>query len=388
MQAAAVLIDPMNEPEPSAETGLGARFGSTFAPAGNNNAMNSPSPTGSKNPYRQSPLDGHTHSKSGVPSTSKTGATTTVRASSGSPRPEKFPDYRADAFSDYPSSSGRRRDRASSHGHPPSYQEATSPKLDGRPRRNSSLKGRYPGDKSHQPLDIIRRDSKKAYRSPHLHKRSIPGADMIDRLDPAIGGRAYHHEGPYDAALLARNRDDKHAPVKALESSNEEALKATPRENIKDALERHKPLDGTAIVPPGHTDRFGRRYNYEEGSDLMHEGSSGDAGYKRWPGKDYDPDDLKGESEPMFSLDRSLRAHTINENGIEMEDRAEYRERERQGTLDRRDPVEIAGGEGAYVDREIAAVEGSRDADLGPRRSVGGSFRKRLGSLRKHRKDD
>lgn len=318
-----------------------------------------------------------------------------MRKSSGSPR-EKFPDYRAEAFADYapaPSSS-RRRDRASSHGNPPSYKEATSPQPDQRRRRGSSLRERYPGDKSHQPLDIIRRDSKKAYRSPHLHKRSIPGADMIDRLDPAIGGVAYHHEGPYDAALMARNRNEKNAPLGALKDSNQEALKATPKENIKDALERHKPLDGVAVVPPGQPDRFGRRYEYEEGADLMHEGSSGDAGYKHWNTKDYDPDDLKGESEPTFSLDRALRAHTINENGIEMEDRAaaskDYRERQRKGTLDQRDPVEIAGGEGAYADMEIAGM--SKDADVGgsngPKKSVGGSLKKRIGSLRHRNKDD
>jgi hypothetical protein len=216
---------------------------------------------------------------------------------------------------------------------------------------------------------------------------------MIDRLDPAIGGRAYHHEGPYDAALLSRNRDAKTAPLKALETSNEEALKATPRENIRDAVERHKPLDGVAIVPPGEQDRFGRRYNYEEGADLMHEASSGDAGYKRWPGKDYDPDDLKGESEPNFSLDRALRAHTINENGIEMDDRShlmkDYRQREREGTLDRRDPVEIAGGEGNYADMQIAAAA-KQDGDVEPavKKSGHESLRKRIGSLRKKNKDD
>lgn len=112
----------------------------------------------------------------------------------------------------------------------------------------------------------------------------MPGADMIDRLDPAVGGRAYHHEGPYDAAALARNRGLENSPLAALKSSNEEALKATPAENIKDALERHKPLDGVAQVPPGVPDRFGRTYDYEEGTDLMRVGTS-DAGYKRWAGR-------------------------------------------------------------------------------------------------------
>ena len=262
-----------------------------------------------------------------------------------------------------------------------------------RRRRGSSLKERYPGDKSHQPLDVIRRDSKKAYRSPHLHKRNLPGADMIDRLDPAIGGRAYHHEGPYDAALLSRNLNSKTAPLKALETSNKEALKATPRENIRDAVERHKPLDGVALVPPGEQDRFGRQYNYEEGADLMHEPSSGDPGYKRWPGKDYDPDDLKGESEPNFSLDRALRSHAINENGIEMDDRShlmkDYRQRERDGTLDRRDPVVIAGGEGNYADMQIAAAakqDGGAEPEV--KKSGHGSLRQRIGSLRHKNKDD
>ena len=84
---------------------------------------------------------------------------------------------------------------------------------------------------------------------------------------------------------MSRNRDPRHAPLGAIDSTNKEALKATPRENIKDAVERHKPLDGVAGVPPGHSDRFGRQYNYEEGADLMHESSSADAGYKRWPGR-------------------------------------------------------------------------------------------------------
>jgi hypothetical protein len=268
-QGAAVLIDPLNAPEPSAETGPGAHFGSTFAPASQINGVTTP-PTSSNNPYR--------NSKSSSPPTGN--------KSSRSPR-ERFPDYRAEAFADYePSPSSRRR--AGSHGQtPPSYQEATSSNGATGRRRGSSLKERYPGDKSHQPLDIIRRDSKKAYRSPHLSKRSIPGADSIDKLDPAVGGIAYHHEGPYDAALLSRNRDPKTAPVGALKTSNEEALKATPQENIKDAVERHKPLDGVAVVPPGEQDRFGRVYKYAEGTDLMREGGAGadDAGYKRWPEK-------------------------------------------------------------------------------------------------------
>lgn len=113
----------------------------------------------------------------------------------------------------------------------------------------------------------------------------MQGPDTIDRLDPAVGGRPYHHEGPYDAASLARNRDPKYAPVAALESTNSETIRATPQENVKDALERHKPLDGVAAVPPGQPDRLGRTYDYEEGTDMMREGFNGEPGYKRWGGK-------------------------------------------------------------------------------------------------------
>jgi len=95
-----------------------------------------------------------------------------------------------------------------------------------------------------------------------------------------VGGN-YHHGGPYDAALLARNTSWESSPIAAVSASNEEALRATPRENIIDALERHRPLDGVANIPPGMPDRFGRVLDYEEGADLQRE-AGGD--YRRWPG--------------------------------------------------------------------------------------------------------
>lgn len=257
LQAKAYLIDPMNAPEPSAETGPGSHFGSTFA--GTNRATsgsNAESP--SRNPFRNA-----------TPPPNKSGASSSARPMSrGSPR------YRQEAFGS---------------ANPPSYDAATSPsgspKVHGHHRRTSSLKERFPGDDTHNPLDIIRRDSRRAARSPHLAQRHTPGADTIDQLDPAFGGRAYHHEGPYDAALLARNTSYENSPIAALETSNAEAIKATPAENVKDALEHHVPLDGVAIVPPGVPDRFGRTYQYEEGADLMHETYQEEPGYKRWADK-------------------------------------------------------------------------------------------------------
>ena len=116
-------------------------------------------------------------------------------------------------------------------------------------RRASSLGQRFPGDQSHRPLDIIRKEVKTADRAPHLKRHHIPGADLIDSLDDTMG-QLYHHEGPYDATLRSRNNMSKSAynPVEALKESNEEALRATPRENIQDSLRKHMPQIGRAHV--------------------------------------------------------------------------------------------------------------------------------------------
>lgn len=146
-------------------------------------------------------------------------------------------------------------------------------------RRKSSLSERFPGDPSVHPLDVIKQETRAANRAPHLQKRHLPGADSIDRLDDA--GFRYHHEGPYDAALLARNTDVKSSPVAALATSNEAALKATPTEKIQDAVRGHRPLEGTADIAPGNKDSQGRVLQYDE-ADIMRE-DGGDAGnYRRW----------------------------------------------------------------------------------------------------------
>ncbi|KAK4550367.1 hypothetical protein LTR36_003334 [Oleoguttula mirabilis] len=377
-EAQAYLIDV---PEPAAETGLNSHFGNTMAakPAASTTRSTS-SPRGSlssNNPFRD-PF--------AAPAPTKAGARATERPASN--ERERFPSHREEAFSALNTGPRRSGDFGSGGSGSGSNAANTGPSR----RRGSSLRERFPGDESHKPLDIVRRESKKASRSPHLTKRHLPGADTIDRLDPALGGRAYHHEGPYDAASLARNTG-RNAPIAALVGSNQEALKATPRENIRDAVERHKPLDGVADVPPGEADQFGRTYQYEEGTDMMREGTSGDAGYKRWPGKQYDPEDLKGQSEPTFSLDRALRAHKIDDDGIEMEDREhinkDFRKAERKGTLDARDPVQIAGSDAKYADMEYANNAHAREYEEGLRGhgSLKEGLKRRIGSLR-HRKND
>lgn len=150
---------------------------------------------------------------------------------------------------------------------------------------------------SHRPLDQLRKEAKAADRSPHLKKKHIPGADIVDTLDDAFG-RAYHHEGPYDATLLARNTSFLNSPVEAVRSTNEEALRATPRENIRDALDKHVPLQGTAVIPPGMSGLDGKTMQYEEGADLMREADAPGGAYKRWDGVVRIPSTSKSKNPP------------------------------------------------------------------------------------------
>ena len=292
-QAQHALIDPLIEPDPSDETGLNTHFRSTFGPqqpitppgaaeitkAQPTIAVH-PQHTGSSvetNPYRRS----RASSESKNPFADQNGPSTPSRRrydypsppNSASPRREHFSthsSHRSQAFG----SMNENRPRRSSESAPVSSQS-------GRLARSGSLRERYPGDMSHRPLDAIRNDEKTAHRAPHLRKKNFQGADVIDRLD-AAGFARYHHEGPYDAASLARNNKHvKYPPIAAVRVTNEKALRATPRENIVDAVTKHRPLEGVANIPPGVPDRFGRVLNYEEGADLQRE-PGGD--YRRWPG--------------------------------------------------------------------------------------------------------
>ncbi|QUC17211.1 uncharacterized protein UV8b_01452 [Ustilaginoidea virens] len=192
-------------------------------------------------------------------------------------------------------------------------------------RRRSSIRERYPGDMSHRPLDMIRNDAMAADR-PFRHRKRISETDTIDALD-TIGG-AYHHGGPYDATLLSRNLDKKSSPVAAVEQSNLEAIRATPRENIIDSLTRHVPLQGTASIPAGLPDMSGRLMQYDEGADLMREPDAPGGAYKRWDsGLQYHPDDLKGKGEPSFTIEQELgkdkqqrrRHRSSDPSGFEMQ---------------------------------------------------------------------
>lgn len=282
------LIDPLIEPDPSDETGLNSHFRSTFAPQqpitppGSHDVLKGKPAinvhdTGSSvetNPYRRSRASSEAKNpfidQREVPSPSRRRYDYPSPPNSASPRREHFPmDHRSNAFG----SMNESRPRRSSNPAPSQYKST-------RLGRSGSLRERYPGDMSHRPLDTLRRDEKTAYRAPHLRKKNFQGADIIDRLD-GTGPARYHHEGPYDAASLARNKNAKYPPIEAVKETNEEALRATPKENIVDAVSKHRPLEGVADIPPGVADPLGRVLHYEEGADLQRE-PGGD--YRRWPG--------------------------------------------------------------------------------------------------------
>jgi len=377
------LIDPLIEPDPSDETGLNSHFRSTFAP------QQPITPPGSADIAKAQPSVSVQHTGSSV----QTNPYRRSRASSESKNP--FGDHHTPGSPsrrryDYPSppnSASPRRERFSKHSSHRS--EAFGSMNEARPRRSSnpapsqlkssglarsgSLRERYPGDLSHRPLDALRKDEKVAYRAPHLRKKNFQGADVIDRLD-AAGFARYHHEGPYDAASIARNKHVKYAPIEAVRESNEEALRATPRENIIDSVTKHRPLEGVANIPPGMPDRFGRVLNYEEGADLQRE-PGGD--YRRWPGQEYHPDDLKGKGEPSYTIEKALKDHKrLGDSGTEMTTRHRHSKSVGHDQAPGLIPTETADAEASGIGRSNTTGRG-----------VGSSLKKRFGSIRRRKQE-
>ncbi|TLD29225.1 hypothetical protein PspLS_03613 [Pyricularia sp. CBS 133598] len=323
------ILDPLTAPEPSQECGPGSSF---VRPTGRALSVKTPqddkkrkkdiasaypSPPSSSSPTRsafrssQSPTSGNNSRSSPVPADNLDRGSSSRRPGFGRSsssnyvsRPRDYYPPSASAGRSYSYQSARRPPSSHQNHQGPSHSRSTSNNFDkGKGlTRSNSLSQRYPGDMSHRPLDIIKRDVRAADRAPHLRKSGMPRTDIIDSLD-TIGG-TYHHGGPFDATLAARNTNKMYAPVEALKDSNMEAIRATPREFLQDSLQRHVPLQGTSQVPPGATDFSGNVMDYEEGADLMREGDAAGGAYKRWDGIPYHPDDLKGKGEPSYTVER------------------------------------------------------------------------------------
>ncbi|KAH8883834.1 hypothetical protein GQ53DRAFT_608189, partial [Thozetella sp. PMI_491] len=173
--------------------------------------------------------------------------------------------------------------------------------------RSSSLRERFPNDPTVRPLDMLRREYRAADRAPHLHNRHRKQpSDTIDKLDLS-GGVPHHHEGPFDAASHARNRDKPNAPADAVRVSNLEALKATPRAFVLDSERKHVPLQGTAIIPPGQPDFTGNIMDYVEGTDMQRTNDASGGPMGRWDVVHYLDEDLKGKGEPSYTVEKQLK---------------------------------------------------------------------------------
>ncbi|RAH66233.1 uncharacterized protein BO66DRAFT_414490 [Aspergillus aculeatinus CBS 121060] len=199
-----------------------------------------------------------------------------------------------------------------------------------RQRSTSFPSVHYSGSPEHQPVDQRRRKASPSRRhrsqrhartqshQPRFSRNSqLVNPDVIDRLDDA-GVYQYHHEGPYDAVYPERNVIDKLSPVAALRESNAEALKATPHDKIVDCLDSHRPLDGVAHYPPGHTDPQGHTYEYEEGNNMMNDYGN----FMRCPGMKFKDEDFKNDPfyntphpNPFASLRKRFSLRRRNRRG-------------------------------------------------------------------------
>lgn len=152
------------------------------------------------------------------------------------------------------------------------------------------------------PLAQIKKDHRSARRAPHVRRGGMP-TDLIDTLDgTSLYGGAYHHEGPYDATLAARQVPGR-APVEAVKYSNAQALAATPRANIVDSLERKVPLQGIGSVPSGMMGPGGQKFDYEEYDVQVLDGKLG-----RWDDVKYLDADRKGKGEPCYTVEEREKA--------------------------------------------------------------------------------
>lgn len=312
----------MTAPQPADETGPGSNLRVESEPA----SRKSPSTPPSYTPAKEVP-------------------TTTTEVSHAYPSPRQSP--------------------SSSRQSPPAHRQAAFGDKSGHTRK-SSLTERFPGDMSHRPLDQLRHETAIANKSRHVTKKHTVRPDGVDQLDEAAAGGAYHHSGPYDATLWARNNSYTSSPVQAVASTNEQTIKATPKEKLIDSLERHRPLDGVAAYAPGEVDPNGHEYRYEPGENMMTDLNPQGGAYKRWPGIQYHPDDIKGKGEPSYSVEKALKKHDDSpENGVEMSDRSG------SGSLGQ-----------ALRSEGYEAEDGMRRRDSLTKRLSGG-LKKRIGSLKK-----
>ena len=140
------------------------------------------------------------------------------------------------------------------------------------------------------------------YHKQH-HRRKAPKRmplDTIDIMDDSVPPNLLrHHSGPFDAVAKSMYLSENKNPLAALEHSTQEVLEATPDVSIQDAIERHMPLQNTAIMEPGQRPFGCDELQYEEENLL------GDVG--RWQGIEYVAGDKKARG-PSYWGDKTAKA--------------------------------------------------------------------------------
>jgi hypothetical protein len=127
-----------------------------------------------------------------------------------------------------------------------------------------------------------------AYPKRHHHYKppKMP-LDAIDVLDESVSPTFLrHHSGPFDAVTKSMFMSKNKNPLAALEHSTQAVLEATPEVSVHDSLEKHVPLQNTAVVEPGQ-----RPFGDDEPLEYQEENLLSDVG--RWDGIDYAADDRK-----------------------------------------------------------------------------------------------
>ncbi|KAH7313570.1 hypothetical protein B0I35DRAFT_275686 [Stachybotrys elegans] len=401
------ILDPLTAPEPSQETGPGtSHYNPLHHSQSADDKRRSFRETTRQTPRKDHSIDPFADPWSGYPTPPSSASPTTTTFHPSNPFSSAYrPSSSAEEPSKPPSSSraasksrAREPRRSPSRSrYPPNSYRTPQPQPQSqylRPERRNSLtardvnrlRERFSGDMSHQPLEILKREHRAADRL--RRPRKVSETDIIDSLD-TIGG-TYHHGGPYDATLASRNLNKKYSPVAAVQESNMEAIRATPREYIDDSLQRHVPLQGVALVPPGTAEPGrgafnGRVMNYREGDDLMRDADAPGGAYKRWEGLTYHPDDLKGKSEPAYTFERKAKEKKYaRANEYEMQSGVNG-----DGYLGPAPGLGRVGRQRSHSNTDASSSANAYSSNSGLQRSnttgkkLGEGLKRRFGSLRK-----
>ena len=125
----------------------------------------------------------------------------------------------------------------------------------------------------------------------HNYKPPKMPLDAIDVMDESVPPTFLrHHSGPFDAVTKSRFTSKNKNPLAALEHSTQAVLEATPEVSIQDSIEKHVPLQNTAVVEPGQ-----RPFGHDEPLQYQEENLLSDVG--RWEGIDYAQDDRKAHGQ-------------------------------------------------------------------------------------------